>query len=102
MDRTVDHGPEVAPSTDPEVAAQPDENKYCIEPEISDHPIASQSGHLTFSQSNQSNAQAQVKRLGLVKARGVLIIMIFLLLAVALGLGLGVGLSAQHKQNSPR
>lgn len=98
MDRTGDSGLEVKPSTDPQVAAQPDENKYYTGSERSNHPISYNSSHPTFEQPNQSNDQSQVKSQGLVKAIGVLIIIVVLLLAVALGAGLGVGLSAQHKQ----
>ena len=99
MNRTPDSGLEVKPSTDPQVAAQPDENKYYIGSERSNHPISYNSSQPVFEQPYQSNDQSKVKSQGLVKAIGVLIIVVVLLLAVALGAGLGVGLSAQHKQH---
>ena len=102
MDRTVMPGLEVAPSTSPQVAAQPDENKYYIGSERWNRPDSDQSGHSDFIQSNQSNDRSQVKSQSLIKIIGVLIIIVVLLLAVALGVGLGIGLSAQHKQKSSK
>ena len=100
MDRIVVPGLEVAPSTSPQVAAQPADNKYYIGPEIWNRPDSDQSGHSDFDRPDQSNDQSQVKSQSLVKAVKVLIVV--LLLAVALGVGLGVGLSAQHKQKSSK
>ena len=102
MNKTVDAGLEVVPSTDPQAVAQPDENKYYIGSERLDHPFSYQSCHPAHDQPGQSTDQPQVKSQGLVKIVGVLIIISVLLLAVALGAGLGVGLSAQHKQSSPK
>ena len=102
MNKIVDAGLQVVPSTDPQVVAQPDENKYHIGPEILDHPLSYQSCHPAHDQPSQSIDQPQVKSQGLVKTVGVLIIISVLLLAVALGAGLGVGLSAHHKQSSPK
>lgn len=98
MDRTGDSGLEVKPAIDPQVAAQPDYNKYYIGSERLNHHISYKSSHPAFEQPDQSNDQSEVKSQGLVKAIGVLIIIVVLLLAVALGAGLGAGLSAQHKQ----
>ena len=102
MDRTVLPGLEVAPSTIPQVAAQPDENKYYVGSERWNRPNSDQSGHSDFDRPNQSTDQSKVKSQSLVKNIGVLIIIVVLLLAVALGVGLGVGLSAQHKQKSSK
>ena len=100
MNRTVEPGLEVEPSTSPQVAAQPDTNKYCIGSENFNHPISDQSNHPTFDHPNQSYNQIHVKSQGFVRAVGFLIIIVVLLLAVALSVGLGVGLSAQHRQSS--
>lgn len=97
MGRTGDSGLEVKPSTDPQVAAQPGENKYYIGSERLNHPISYNSSHPASEQPNQFNDQSEVKGQSLVKAIGILIVIVVLLLAVALGAGLGVGLSAQHK-----
>ena len=102
MDRTIEPGLEVEPSTRSQVAAQPDEEKYYIRSERLNHPIYDQSSHPAFDRPNYSNDQSQVKSQGSVKAIGVMIITVSLLAAVALGVGLGVGLSAQHKQSSPK
>ena len=91
MDRTATPGLEIVPSTSPQVAPQPDENKYYVESERWNHPDLDQSNH-----------QFQVKRKGLVKAIGALVMIVVLLLAAVLGVGLGVGLSAQHKQRSSK
>ncbi len=96
MDRTIESGLEVETSTNPQVAAQPDENMYYIGSEVWNRPTPDQSNP------NQSNDRSQLKSQRLVKTIGGLIIIIVLLLAVALGVGLGVGLSAQHKQVSPK
>ena len=96
MDRTVVPGLEIAPSTSPQVAAQPDENKYYIGPESWNRLASGQLVHSDFDRPNPSIDQSQVKSRSLVKVIGVLIAV--LLLAVALGVGLGEGLSAQHKQ----
>ena len=98
MDRTIEPGLEVETPTDPQVAAQPDENMYYIGSERSNRPISNPSNL------NQSNDRSQVKSQTLIKTIRILIIIVALLLAVALGVGLGVGLSAQqkHKQNSPK
>ena len=100
MDRPVVPGLEVAPSTSPQFAAQPDENKYYIGSERWNRPNSDQSGHSDFDRPNQSNDRSQVKSQSLVKIIGVLIVV--LLLAVGLGIGLGVGLSAQHRQKSSK
>lgn len=100
MDRTVVSGLEIAPYTSPQVAAQPDENKYYIEPVSWNRPDSDPLGHSHFDRPNQSNDQSQVKSKSLVKVIGVLIVV--LVLGVALGVGLGVGLSAQHKQKSSK
>ncbi len=96
MDRTIESGLEVETSTNPQAAAQPDENLYCIGSEVWNRPTRDQTNL------NQSNHRSQLKSQRLVKTFGGLIIIIVLLLAVALGVGLGVGLSAQHKQISPK
>ena len=88
-------GLETLPSTSPEVAAQPDENKYYIGSERWDFPNSGQFGHPNSDWPNQSNEKPQSKSQSLVKIK-VFLIAVFLL-AVALGVGLGVGLSAQHK-----
>ena len=100
MDRTVVPGLEAAPSTSPQVAAQPDENKYYIGSESWNRPDSDQSGQSNFGRPNQSNDQSQIKSQSLVRIIGVLVVV--LLLAVALGVGLGVGLSAQHKHSSSK
>ena len=100
MDKTVVPGLEAAPSTSPQVAAQPDEDKYYIGSESWNRPDSDQSGHSDFDRPNRSKDQSQVKSQSLVKIVGVLIVV--LLLAVALAVGLGVGLSAQHKHNSSK
>ena len=100
MDRTVVPGLEIAPSTSPQVAGQPDENKYYIGPESWNPPDSDQLVHSDFDRPNQLIDQSKVKSRSLVKVIGVLIAV--LLLAVALGVGLGVGLSAQHSQKSSK
>lgn len=85
MDSTGDSGLEVKPSTDPQVAAQPDENKYYIGSKRLNHPISYNSSHPTFEQPNQSNDQSQVKIQGLVKAIGVLIIIVVLFTGCSIG-----------------
>lgn len=96
MNRTVVPGLEVAPSTNPEVTPQSDEDKYCNEPEIQSSPNLNHSGRSDFHRPIRSTDHSQLKSQSLVKTITILIIV--LLLAVALGVGLGVGLSAQHKQ----
>ena len=90
-------GLEVAPSTSPQVATQPGENKYYIG---SERP--NRSGHSDFNRPNRWNDRFPVKSQSLIKIIRVLIIIVVLLLAVALGVGLGIGLSAQHKQRSSK
>lgn len=70
MDRTVMPGLEVAPSTSPQAAAQPDENKYYIGSERWNRPDSDQSGHSDFIQPNQSNDRSQVKSQSLSKLLG--------------------------------
>ena len=98
MDRTVVPGLEIAPSTSPQVAPQPDENKYYIGPEIWTHPDSDQMGHSDFDRPNQSKNQSRVKSQS--HAKVIVVLIAVLLLAVALAVGLGVGLSAQHKQKT--
>ena len=93
-------GLEIAPSTSPQVAAQPDENKYYIGSERWNCPDSDQSGHFDFDRPNQSKDESRVKSQSLFKIVRVLIVV--LSLAVALGVGLGVGLSAQHKQKAAK
>ena len=95
-------GLELAPSTNPQLAAEPDEDKYYIGSERWNRPEPDQSHHSDFDRPNQSNDQSQVKSQSHVKVVGLLIIIVVLLLAVALGVGLGVGLSAQHKEKSSK
>ena len=100
MNGTVEPGLEVQPSTSPQVAAPPDENKYYIGSDRLNHPFCDQSSHPASDPLNQSYNQSQGKSQGLVKATSLLIIIVGFLLAVALSVGLGVGLSAQHRQSS--
>ena len=102
MDRTVEPGLEVEPSTGPQVAAQPDEHKYYIGSGRLNHPVFDQSSHSAFDPPNQSNNRSQTKSQGHIRAIGFLIVIVVLLLAVALGVGLGVGLSVQHRQHSSK
>ena len=93
-------GLEIALSTSPQVAAQPDEDKYYIGSERWSRPDSDQLGHSDFDRPSQSKDQSRIKSQSLVKFIGFLIAV--LLLAVALAVGLGVGLSAQHKQKSSK
>ena len=102
MDRRIEPGLEVEPSTSSQVVAQADEDKYYIRSERLNHPIYDQSSHPAFDRPNYFNDQSQEKSQGCVKAIGVMVIIVILIVAVALGVGLGVGLSARHKQNSAK
>ena len=102
MNGTEESGLEVRPSTSPQVAAQPDGNKYYVGSGRFGNSIPDQSSHPTFDQPNQTYNQSQVKSQGFVRAIRCLIIVIILLVAVALSVGLGVGLSAQHRQESSK
>lgn len=94
MDRTVESGLEVKPSTSPEVAPQPDENMYYMGGGAPNDTV--------FDQPNQSDQsyQPQAKSQGRSRAIWVLGITAVLCLAVAIGAGLGAGLAAQHKSTS--
>ena len=100
MDKTVVPGLEALPSTSPQVAAQPDENKYYIGSERWNFHDSDQFGHTNSDWPNQSNEKPQLKSQSLVKV--IVFLIAVLLLAVALGVGLGVGLSAQHKHKSTK
>ena len=93
-------GLEIAPSTSPQVAPQPDENMYYIGSESWNRLDSDQLGHSDFDRPNQSKNQSQVKSQSHIKV--ILVLIVALLLAVALAVGLGVGLSAQHKQTSSK
>ena len=93
-------GLEIAPSTSPQVAPQPDENKYYIGPEIWNRTDSDQLGRSDLDQPSQSKNQSQGKSQSHVKV--IVVLIVAFSLAVALAVGLGVGLSAQHKQKSSK
>lgn len=100
MNRSVEPGLEVEPSSCPQIAPQPDENRYYAGSGGWTPAIFDQSIHPALDQPKQSNDQSQTNKQGLVKV--VWIAIAILCLAVALGVGVGLGLSAQHKRSSPR
>ena len=113
MNRTVESGLEVKLPMSPEVATQPDGNKYYAEADSghlnsapqyqskqsgSYYPGAGASNYPVFAQPSRSNPGA--KHISQHKAFWALAVFTVVCLAVALGVGLGVGLAAQHKPSS--
>lgn len=93
MDRAPESGLEVKPSTSPEVAPQPDENKYYVGGGVPSHAISDQ-----LNLPNQRQAKSQ----GQLRAFWILAVVAVVCLAVGLGAGIGAGLAAQRKSSFSR
>ena len=115
MNRAAESGLEVRLPMNPEVAAQPDGNKYFAEADSgrfnsipqkqSNQSYSYYTGvgapnYPAFTQPDQSNPGA--KNISRHRAFWALAVFTVVCLAVALGVGLGVGLTAQHKSSSTR
>lgn len=93
MDRTPESGLEVKPSTSPEVAPQPDKNKYYVGGGAPSHSISDQ---LNLPNKRQAKSQGQLG------AFWILAVIAVVCLAVGLGAGIGAGLAAQRKSSFSR
>ena len=102
MNRIVEPGLEVSLPTDPEVAAQPYEDKYCEGDRGSNNAILDQPNHPIPDQSHQSPNQSHAKNQARSKVILVLAVIVVSCLIAAIGAGLGAGLAAQRKSSPAR
>ena len=91
MANTVEHGLEVKPCTDPELAPQPDPEKYYIEIEGPRDDAIGQ---------RDLPSHSDTESYGPNKAFWTFATMAVIGLAIGLAIGLGVGLANQHKANT--
>lgn len=92
MSRVVQPGLEVTPHNDPEIVAQPDENKYCT--------TASDSNKIWLSHADEKIHP--ISKISQNKAFRALAVIAILCLAAAIGAGLGAGLATKHKSSTSR
>ena len=102
MNRTVEPGLEVRIPTNPEVAAQPYEDKYGVGDRGSNNPVLDQPSHAVPDRSHQSPNQLHAKIQNRPKVILVLVVIVVSCLIAAVGAGLGAGLAAQRKSSPAR